>query len=226
MCPEKVRKVHAWYMRLVCPPSYLEVAPPKINSVQGASLQELALLELLDRTRHVSQRQVAETLGLSSSHVNRLLKRLMDDGLVEVEDDQVRPFNYQLTETGKAQQRRLGQEAARAVVDRYRALERKILARLVELRTGGFTRVVFYGAGEIMEVALPIAARAGLQVIAIADDDPARHGAHPDGPPIVGGDYLHEIQADAVVITTYRHADTIRAHLANTLMTCCPVVEL
>jgi DNA-binding IclR family transcriptional regulator len=169
---------------------------------------------------------VAETLGLSSSHVNRLLKRLMDDGLVEVEDDQVRPFNYQLTETGKAQQRRLGQEAARAVVDRYRALERKILARLVELRTRGFARVVFYGAGEIMEVALPLAGKAGLEVMAIADDDPARHGTHPDGLPIVGGDEVNALDADAIVITTYRHADTIRAHLAEIAAPCCPVVEL
>lgn len=217
--------MHAWCMHLVCPPSYLEAAP-QINSVQGASLQELALLELLDRTRHVSQRQVAETLGLSSSHVNRLLKRLMDDGLVEVEDDQVRPFNYQLTPNGRDRQLTLDREQARAVVERFRALERKILARLKAIRREGVTQVVFYGAGEIMEVALPIAARAGLQVVAIADDDPARHGTHPDGVPIVGGDQLNEIRADKVVITTYRHADAIRAHLADTMMPCCPVVEL
>jgi DNA-binding MarR family transcriptional regulator len=194
--------------------------------VHGTSLQELTLLELIDRTRHVSQRQVADLLGLSPSHVNRLLRRLMDEGLIEVEDEHVRPFNYQLTTAGRAQQQRLGQEEARSVVDRFRALERKILARLGELRSSGLTRVVFYGAGEIMEVALHLATRAGIEVVAIADDDPSRHGVNEEGVEIVSGDAVSGIAADAVVITTYRHADAIRARLGACGMSCCPVVEL
>lgn len=188
--------------------------------------QELVLLDFLDRTRHVSQRRVAEALGFSTSQVNRLLKELGEAGLVEVEDPSERPFNYQLTEEGRTRCQRLDREDAHDAVARFRALEARILARMSEIRASGVERILFYGAGEILGVTLPLAPKAGLKVVSVIDDDPTRHGLADDGTPVTGPDALSALSADAVLITTYRHAEAIRERLGDEVRPGCRVFTL
>jgi DNA-binding MarR family transcriptional regulator len=189
--------------------------------------QELLLLEYLDRSRHVSQRRVAGALGFSSSQVNRLLKALGSAGLVEIEDPHVRPFNYTLTDEGRARYRQLDRQDARGVVARFRALEARILARLEGIRETGVKTLLFYGAGEILGVTLPLAEQARLTVVGVIDGDPVRHGFLQEvGVRVMGLEEARILSADAVLITTYRHAEAIRRQLGAELRPGCPVFEL
>jgi DNA-binding MarR family transcriptional regulator len=188
--------------------------------------QEYQLLDFLSRSDHVSQRQIAHELGQSASQVNRLLKELVDAGFVEIKNPHVRPFSYQLTTDGE---RRLGQlewEETRGIVTQFRALEDRILARLESVRDRAVRRVVFYGSGDLMRVALPLAADAGLKVVGVVDEDPTREPALPDGIPLVRPDRINGAAPDAVLITTHHQADHIRARLGAILSPGCPVFEL
>ena len=158
--------------------------------------------------------------------MNRLLKELGDAGLVEVENANDRPFNYQLTVEGRTRYRRLDREDSQGVVARFRALEERILARMNAIRTTGVERILCYGAGEILGVALPLAPRAGLEVVGVLDDDPARHGVLEDGIAVMGADALETLAAQGVLITTYRHAETIRGRLGDEVRPGYPVFEL
>lgn len=85
------------------------------------------------------------------------------------------------------------------------------------MRDQGARRVAFYGAGDVMEVAYPIALATGLDVVAIVDDAPAKHGHRrwglEVGPPAAALD----ASPDALVITTFVHADEILDRMGGEL---------
>lgn len=185
----------------------------------------LHVLEALDGAGHVSQRSVAETVGMAASRVNRIINTLVQCGHVAVLDETVRPYAYRLTSLGRAYLQELSFDHYVSVVGRFRQVERRIRMRLAELRDAGAEKVVFYGAGEVMEVAYPLAQRLGLRVVGVVDDEPSKHSSQrriPVGSP----GSIGELAPDAVVVTTFRHAEAIRERLgldSNSKMT---VVEL
>lgn len=178
------------------------------------STYHLHVLRALDGAGHVSQRTVAQAIGLATSRVNRIIRSLVRAGYVEVADEAVRPFAYRITPSGREYLQELSYDHYAAVVGRYRDVQARIRGRLRDLRTRGVRRVIFYGAGEVMEVAYPLAAEAELEVVGVVDDDSAKHGRR-DGIDVVGPERLTDGDPDAVVVTTLRHWDQIRRRLAG-----------
>lgn len=185
----------------------------------------LQVLEALDGAGHVSQRAVADTVGMAASRVNRIINALVQSGHVAVSDATVRPYAYRLTSGGRAYLQELSYDHCALVVGRFRQVEARIRTRLAELRAAGAETVVFYGAGEVMEVAYPLAQRQGLRVVGVVDDDPSKHtgnGRIKVSPPSSIGD----LAPDAVVITTFRHADEIRSRVRPFAPPALRVIEL
>lgn len=169
-------------------------------------------MEVLDGAGHVSQRSVAGTVGMAASRVNRIINALVRSGYVAVSDATVRPYAYRLTERGQAYLRELSYEHYASVVGRFRQVEARIRNRLTELRDAGAEKVVFYGAGEVMEVAYPLAQRLGLRVVGVVDDDPSKQ-SNQLSIAVLPPASIGELAPDAVVITTFRHAHEIRSRL-------------
>jgi DNA-binding MarR family transcriptional regulator len=187
------------------------------------STHHLHVLRALDGAGHVPQRRVAQAVGVATSRVNRIIHSLVRAEYVEVADEAVRPFAYRITPSGREYLQELSYDHYSAVVGRYREVQERIRTRLRDLRTRGVKRVIFYGAGEVMEVAYPLAAEVELEVVAVVDDDPAKHGRR-GGIEVVSPARLTDGAPDAVVITTLRHRDQIRGRLAGPSST--RVVEL
>jgi DNA-binding MarR family transcriptional regulator len=185
----------------------------------------LQVMEALDGAGHVSQRAVAESVGMAASRVNRIINSLVQCGNVAVSDATVRPYAYRLTPRGRSYLRELSYDHYATVVGRFRQVEARIRTRLAELRSAGAEKVVFYGAGEVMEVAYPLAQRLGLTVLGVVDDDPSKHWSQRRiavGTPASIGD----LAPDAVVITTFRHADEIRERVRPFSHYALRVIEL
>jgi DNA-binding MarR family transcriptional regulator len=185
----------------------------------------LAVLEALDGAGHISQRRLAETVGMATSRVNRIIRSLQDGGLVRVVDEMVRPYAYRVTAEGRAYLQELSYEHYAAVVGRFRQVERRIGRRLAELRDEGLERVVCYGAGEVMELVRPLAESHGLRVVGVVDDDPEKQGRW-GAVDVASPDSIGATDADAVVITTFRRAGEIRARLAVGATSALRVVDL
>ena len=126
---------------------------PRRTTVRGVNgeLRQLLIVEL-QRGSNVSQRTLARRLGVAVATVNRLLNDMVDAGYVEVSDRGVRPFAYRVTGAGARYQRRLSLEQYSSVLSSLRRLEQRIRSTLCELKDRGVKRVVFYGAGQVMEI--------------------------------------------------------------------------
>jgi DNA-binding MarR family transcriptional regulator len=200
-----------------------------VKTVDHATLdgaRHLAVLEALDGKANVSQRTLAERLGISAGLVNRLLRELVDDDRLEVMDPAVRPFAYRLTRPGEEYLRRLRHDRYQAVLADLHSMQGHIRGRLREIRAEGVERVVFYGAGEILEVVLPLAEGLGLEVLAVVDDEPGKQGTERAGLPVGCPTGLAGLNPDCVLITTFRHAAEIRERLGRDLGARLPIREL
>lgn len=197
---------------------------PPIRRVAGA--QELAVLDELVRDRRLSQRALAERVGMSVGFVNRCLRAMIERGHVRVSDRRVRPYAYRLTPAGHEYRRGLRYEHYRSVLGSFHDAERRVRARLSELMATGARRVVFYGAGEVMELATTVARSLGLEVEAALDDDYEKQGIVLDGVLVHAPAAMGGLEADAVVITTFRHAPMIEGRLTPAVGAACPVWHL
>lgn len=186
----------------------------------------LMVLEALDGAGHVSQRSLGEALGMAASRVNRVIRTLVEAGRVRVVDESVRPFAYALTRSGQDYLRELSHEHYATVVGRFRQVQHRIRRQLGALREAGAERVVFYGAGDVMEVVRPLAEVLGLRVVGVVDDDPAKQGATRGSVTVSPPGSIAEVAPDAVVITTLRHAEEIRRRLGLDASSTLRVVEL
>lgn len=175
------------------------------------------LLEAVGSGVNVSQRSLAARLGVAVGAVNRGLRYLLENGYLEVVDPAVRPFSYRLTEAGQEYRFRVRQEHYAVVVERFREVEGRVYGRLRELRSLGVRRVVFYGAGVLMELAYSLARRAGLQVVGIVDDDRGKQGEVRRGVRVGAPREIGDLRPEAVVISTIRYGGEIRRRLANLL---------
>jgi DNA-binding MarR family transcriptional regulator len=192
----------------------------------SADLRHLPVLESLQGKGNVSQRHLAERIGVAASLVNRLIQELVVLGHLEVVDPEVRPFAYRLTEGGRSYLRTLSLEYYRRVLDDFGQMRRKIEARLREVREQDRTRLVLYGAGDLMEVVLPLARELGHEVLAVVDDDPKRQGTKRGGEHVRAPDCIAAMRPDAVLITSLRRSDAIAQGLEVKLSRSTLVLEV
>jgi FlaA1/EpsC-like NDP-sugar epimerase len=158
--------------------------------------------------------------------VNRVLNDLVEAGYVQVSNRGVRPFAYRVTHDGDRYHRRLSLEQYSWVLGNLRRIEGRIRSTLCEFKDRGVHRVVLYGAGEVTEATCRVASEVGLDVIGVVDDDAAKQGSRTAGlvvePPLA----INDLRPDAVLITTFRHAEEIQLQIDASLRPSVVVREL
>ncbi len=190
------------------------------------NLRDLLLLKELAEAGHVSQRSLAERLGMGLGVVNRRIRAFLEAGFIRVVDPSVRPFAYQLTPVGEGHRTRLRHRRYEGVVGELREMQRHIEERLATLKEMGMLRLVFYGSGEVMELTLPLAEVQGLEVVGLVDDDPAKHGISRWELEVRPPEAVLSLEPDAVLITTFRHADEIKENMDPKVQADMLVLEL
>ncbi len=198
----------------------------RVQQRPEGELRQLLIVELR-RASNISQRTLARRLGVAVGTVNRLLTDMVEAGYVQVSNRGVRPFAYRVTDDGQRYQRRLGLEHYSWVLGSLRKLEQRIRAKLGELKSRGVERVVFYGAGDVMEATCRVASAVGLQVVGVVDDDPTQQGARNAGLVVEPPSAINKLEPDAVLITTLRHAaEEIQLKMDASLRSSVEVWEL
>ena len=86
--------------------------------------------------------------------------------------------------------------------------------------------MVFYGAGMVMEATHRVASGVGLDIIGVVDDDAAKQGLRKAGLVVGPPRAINELRPDAVLITTFRHAEEIHLKIDASLRAAVEVREL
>ena len=162
-------------------------------------LHTLRLMGQIDRKGDYTQRELSESLNLSLGLVNMCLRRLVDRGNIKIKTMPGHRVKYFLTHEGLARKNRLTAEYLRYSVDFQREIKKLLLSKYLEMGKGGVTSILFYGAGEVAELAYLYLQLTNIHLTGIIDD--SLRGQEFFGHRIAGFARLHRADWDMVLLT-------------------------
>jgi DNA-binding Lrp family transcriptional regulator len=172
-------------------------------------LRNLQLLEEISRDSGASQRKLSEKLGVALGVTNACLKKMAQKGHIKIKGINHKRISYYLTPEGFTEKTRLTYHFLEYTVSYYINLKKNLSGKMENISKQGVKKAVFYGAGDVMEVAFVISHEANIELLGIIDDDPQKQGTKKFNYTIGGPDRIKELKPDAIIITSIRYKDKI-----------------
>ena len=170
--------------------------------------QDLHILRLMgevDRDGNSSQRELSQRLDISVGLVNTFLKRLVNKGYFKVKTMPRNRVKYFLTPEGLARKGRLTAEYLRYSINFYRDVKDLLLGKFMEMENNQVNKVLFFGAGEVAEMAYLYLQLTKLELVGLMDDQ--KKGKNFFGFVIKGMESVHDVQWDRVLLTRLDHTE-------------------
>jgi DNA-binding MarR family transcriptional regulator len=139
------------------------------QAVEGENRHIAGLLAFVEREAHVSQRALANELGVALGLVNTYIKRCVKKGLIKVQQVPSRRYAYYLTPSGFAEKSRLTAEYLSWSLSFFRRARSECSALFEEARERKLDRLVLFGGSDLTEIAILGAAEYGVTIVAIVD---------------------------------------------------------
>jgi hypothetical protein len=171
--------------------------------------RSLDLLNAIEGNERLTQRDIALRLKISLGQANALIHACMDNGWVTCGGS----THYRLTEAGREERYRLMVHRMKNTVEWYRDTQRRIRDNYDRLKTHGVHRIVFYGAGEVAEVAHAMLDGVSLELAGVVDD--FRPGELFCGVRISPVSDLLKLGYDGILVTTFHASAGIRERIAS-----------
>lgn len=159
----------------------------------------LGVLTAIDTDESVTQRKLAQSLGIALGLTNAYFRRCARKGLIKVEQVPMRRYAYYLTPKGFAEKSRLTAEYLASSLDFFRRARRECTKLLSYAKTRSWHRVALIGGGDLAEVAVLSASEVGIRIVAIID--PSRANGQCAGKPIVAELESVQDDVDALIFT-------------------------
>ena len=133
-------------------------------------LHILRLMGEIDRNGDHSQRELSRRLNISVGLVNTFLKRLVNKGYFKVKTMPRNRVKYFLTPEGLTRKSKLTVEYLRYSVSFYKDIKSLLLKKYSEMEKNNVKSIIFYGAGEVAELAYLYLQLTNIRLAGIIDD--------------------------------------------------------
>jgi DNA-binding MarR family transcriptional regulator len=133
-------------------------------------LHILRLMGEIDRDGDHSQRELSRRLNISLGLVNTFLKRLVNKGYFKVKTMPRNRVKYFLTPEGLARKSKLTVEYLQYSLNFYKDIKTLLLNRYKDMDKNNVKSVLFYGAGEVAELAYLYLQQTDIRLVGIIDD--------------------------------------------------------
>jgi DNA-binding MarR family transcriptional regulator len=175
---------------------------------------EHQILNAIDTSQSVSQRSLASSLGIALGLTNLLVRRLVGKGWVRVTRAHSNRVGYSLTPAGITEKARLSRLSLQHAIRFYKTARVRIRESLSTVG-GPDTRIVFYGTGDVAEIAYVCLQETSLRLVAAVADTKTREFF---GVPVYAVDNLSdgkigETPFDRVVVVSFENQERSRATL-------------
>lgn len=182
---------------------------PRGEAVDGLDLEErrnLQTLEAIAADDHLTQRTLANRLGIALGLANIYLKRLVRKGYVKCVNLQSNRLRYLLTPKGITEKSRLTYEFMQYSLFLYGQVRQHLHTVLEPYALTGRTRVAVYGTGEAAELAYLSIAELGLDLVAVFDGGSDGRFL---GRPVLDIGQHAEVSFDLLLVATFRRPEAI-----------------
>jgi DNA-binding Lrp family transcriptional regulator len=130
--------------------------------------RDLKLLEAVEQNAHVTQRGLANRLGIALGLANIYVRRLMRKGYIKCVNVQPNRISYLITPRGITEKARLTYEFMDYSLHLYKDVRQRLREVLQECAAVK-SKVAIYGRGEAAELAYLSLKESGLEPVAIFD---------------------------------------------------------
>lgn len=187
-------------------------------------IRTLRILERVNDKKSHSQRDLAGELNISLGLVNSFIKRLVRKGYVKIATIPKNRIKYILTPRGAAEKTRLTYEYIQHSYSFYKEARQKLRDLFAEMEKQGVAGIVFYGAGDLAEIAYVSLQQTSIDLVAIVDDEKA--GTRFMKQIVTDPTRLNGISFDRILVTTINSRDAILQKIAQRGITSELVIEI
>jgi DNA-binding MarR family transcriptional regulator len=142
-----------------------------MNNKDREEALTLELLEAIEAKSDVTQRHLADSLGVALGLTNSYLKRCVRKGLVKIKQAPANRYLYYLTPKGFAEKSRLTAQYLSYSFSFYRRAGESCTRAFRQCEKTGWTRVGLYGASDLAEIAAIRAAESKVMVKVVCDPE-------------------------------------------------------
>jgi len=175
-------------------------------------IRTLKILEEIEGNQAPSQRYLSDQLNISLGLVNSFLKRLAQKGYFKARTIPRNRVKYILTSKGAMEKSRLTYAYVQHSFRFYRNARKKLRATLTRLDQKGVQDIVFYGAGELAEIAYLSLQETNIELLAIVD--PEHHSKPFFKLQIQKTEFLPTVKDKIILITKINSDDTLQKKIA------------
>lgn len=179
--------------------------------MDSKEINTLMLLEAIDDGTSKSQRVLSKTLKLSLGSVNKLINDLCNQDIIKRDKHSNNKVKYQLTAKGEAAKIVLYKKHLSLYIRYYKKMKSVVWQQLEKLKNMSANNILFYGAGELCEIACLLSAQDNCHKIMIIDDN--KEGEKLNGFSIFKHADIKNMAYDAVLITDLSNTHNIRTRL-------------
>jgi DNA-binding MarR family transcriptional regulator len=169
----------------------------------------LEILNAIDEGRPLSQRALAERMGIALGLVNLYLRRMSRKGYVKIAEFPAKPaarkrLQYLLTPKGLSEKSRLAYQHMIYSLNLFRRTRETLRGALALLVGQGMKRIALYGPGEAAELAYLTLKEFGLEPVGIFA---LSAGGEFLGYPVQAARELRTEDIDAVIVATFERPE-------------------
>ena len=128
------------------------------------------ILEEISEDKSLTQRKLSKKLGIALGLTNLYLKRLIKKGYIMVDTMPRNRIIYNLTPNGITEKSKLTYEYMKYSFNFYKDLRLRLNKVFLAIEKDEAKKVVFYGAGEIAEIAYLSLQGTKLDLVGVVDD--------------------------------------------------------
>jgi DNA-binding MarR family transcriptional regulator len=185
--------------------------------VQVHEQYEHQILTAIDGGQSLSQRSLANSLGIALGLTNLLVRRLVRKGWVRISRIRPNRVRYFLTPAGVAEKARLSRLYLQNAIGFYVRARDRIRESLANAG-GPSTRIVFYGTGEIAEIAYVCLQETALELVGVVEVAGDTNGRLFFGIPVHSPGDMHDglvggKSFDRLVVASFENREATRARL-------------
>jgi DNA-binding MarR family transcriptional regulator len=179
--------------------------------------RDLEILTAIGEGRQLTQRALAQRLGVALGLTNLYIKRLATKGYIKIVEFPKKPLarkrlRYLLTPRGIAEKTRLTYEHASYSLGLFRRARQTLREALSHLPGNGMKRIALVGTGEAAELAYLTLREFGLEPVGVFAREP---GGRFLGFPVRAVTELGEEEFDGLVLATFDRPDEQIAELTR-----------
>ena len=183
--------------------------PPAHAAATVEARLRLEVLEAVAANEAITQRRLAERLGIALGLTNLWINRLAHKGYIKCVNVQSNRLRYLITPRGIAEKTRLTYEYVEYSLYLYRQVRNHLRTVLRPLERSG-RRVAIYGAGEPAELAYLTLKEVGLEPAAVFDGE---GGWQFLGMPVRDVREQHLVDYDLLIVATFDNPQRVLKQL-------------